>query len=29
LKDFTWKDRSETCLEKFVKGTREATRKSP
>jgi len=29
LKDFTWKDWSETCLEKFVKGTKEATRKNP
>ena len=28
LKEFTWRDQKETSLEKFVKGTRKATRKS-
>jgi len=27
-KEFSWKDRNETSLRKFVKGTRRATRKS-
>jgi len=28
LEGLHWKDQSETCLEKFVKGTRKVTRKS-